>query len=85
MHSKWTREDSWAMVALLKKGKKPRKVKKKIKRILAKREIVNPPSKIYAMSRMQDIHNHCMYLAAMESPDIKEMAKQLVKDYLNEE
>lgn len=85
MYSKWTHEDTWVMLTLLKRGKTPRKVKKKLKKILAKREIINPPSRIYAMSRMQDTYNTCKYLEAIESPEIKDAAEQLVKDYLNEE
>jgi hypothetical protein len=57
MYHKWTREDTWVMLTLLRGGKKPRKVKKKLKKILAKRGIVKPKSKIHAMTEMQHIHN----------------------------
>jgi hypothetical protein len=87
MYHKWTHEDTWVILTLLRGGKKPRKVKKKLKKILAKRGIVNPPSKIHAMSKMQDIYNDAMRRSWVEhyKEQALEEAKQLIKDYLNEE
>ena len=80
---KWTNEDTWVMLTLLKGGKKPRKLKKKLKKILTNRGIINPKSTIHALSTMKHQYDSIKYREAVEAH--KEEAVQELRGYIKEE